>query len=65
MTTNRANRRLKPGTQVVSTIDGEPGRLVWVCTFRRNGVDAWSYTVDTQDGREVWDASEIFVPENN
>jgi len=64
MTTNRANRSLTPGTLVVSTFDGEPDRIARVCTYRRNGIDAWSYAVDTQDGREVWDAGEIFVPEN-
>lgn len=64
METNRANRRLTPGTKVVSTLDGEPGRIVRVCNFRRNGIDAWSYEVDTQYGREEWDASKLFVPEN-
>lgn len=66
MTTNEtrnANRRLTPGTQVVSTQDGEPGRVVRVCTFRRNGIDAWSYLVDTTYGREVWEVGELFVPE--
>lgn len=63
-TTNatNANRRLKPGTTVVSTIDGEPGTVVRVCTYRRNGIDAWSYLIDTADGREIWEAGELFVP---
>jgi hypothetical protein len=60
----RANRRLKPGTLVVSMLDGEPGRIVQVCLFRRNGIDAISYEVETQYGREEWDASKLFVPEN-
>jgi hypothetical protein len=65
MKTNRTNRLLARGTQVVSTLDGEPGQIVQVCTFRRNGIDAWSYAVQTQDGREVWDASDLIVPEND
>jgi len=56
------NRRLKPGTMVVSNIDGEPGRVVRVCTYRRNGIDAWSYLVDTATGREIWEAGDLFVP---
>ena len=63
-TTNatNANRRLKPGTKVVSTLDGEAGTVVRVCTYRRNGIDAWSYLIDTADGREIWEAGELFVP---
>jgi hypothetical protein len=57
-----ANRRLQPGTKVVCTADGEPGTVVRVSTYRRNAIDAWTYLVDTADGREVWDASELFVP---
>jgi hypothetical protein len=65
MTTNtkNANRRLTPGTLVVSREDGEPGRIQRVCTFRRNGQDAWSYLVQTAYGREVWEVGELFVPE--
>jgi len=62
-TTNANNRRLTPGTMVVSKEDGEPGRIVRVCTFRRNGGDAWSYVVQTAHGREVWEVDELFVPE--
>jgi len=61
--TTRANRRLTAGTMVVSNQDGEPGRIVRVCTYRRNGVDAWSYLVDTQYGREIWEAGELFLPD--
>ena len=61
-TTMQTNRRLTPGMLVVSRADGEPGRIVRVCTFRRNGVDAWSYLVDTADGREIWEVGELFVP---
>ena len=61
--TTRANRRLKAGTLVVSTEDGEPGHIVRVCTHRRNGVDAWSYLVETQYGREIWEVGELFVPD--
>ena len=53
---------LKPGTMVVSNIDGEPGRVVRICTYRRNGGQAWSYLVDTASGREIWEAGELFVP---
>ena len=62
-TTKNANRRLTPGTKVVHTEDGEPGTIEQVCTLRRNGLDAYSYAVQTADGREVWYASELFVPE--
>jgi hypothetical protein len=62
-TTTNTNRRLTPGTLVVSREDGEPGRMVRVCTFRRNGQDAWSYLVQTAYGREVWEVGELFVPE--
>jgi hypothetical protein len=47
---------------VVSTLDGEPGRVVRICTYRRNGCQAWSYLVDTASGREIWEAGELFVP---
>ena len=60
---NKANRRLTPGTRVVSTSDGKAGTVVRVCTSRRNGIDAWSYLVDTADGREIWEAGELFLPE--
>lgn len=59
---NNANRRLQAGTPVVSTIDGELGRVVRVCTYRRNGIDAWSYLVKTSAGTEIWEAGELFVP---
>jgi len=64
-TTNatKTNRKLTPGTQVVSREDGEAGRIVRVSTFRRNGIDAWSYLVDTAYGREIWDASDLFLPD--
>lgn len=61
--TQSTNRNLKPGTQVVSTLDGEAGRVVRVCTCRRNGSGAWSYLVDTADGREIWHRGDLFLPE--
>ena len=61
-TTKNANRNLNTGTKVVSTIDGEPGKVVRICTYRRNGCQAWSYLVDTASGREIWEAGELFVP---
>ena len=64
-TTKNANRRLTPGTQVVSKTDGEPGRIERVSTYRRNGIDAWSYEVATAYGREIWDAGDLFVPEKD
>lgn len=63
--TTKANRRLKAETLVVSTEDGEPGRIVRVCTYRRNGIDAWSYLVQTKYGREIWEVGELFVPDQN
>lgn len=64
---NNANqinlRRLEPSTLVISKEDGEPGRIIDVCTFRRNGIDAFSYAVRTADGREVWEVGDLFVPE--
>ena len=60
---NNANRRLQPGTLVVSTGDGEPGRVVQVCPYRRNGTEAWSYVIKTATGREIWEAGELFTPE--
>ncbi len=62
-TTKNTNRRLTPGTQVVSKTDGEPGRVIRVSTYRRNGIDAWSYLVETAYGQEIWDAGDLFVPE--
>ncbi len=64
-TTKNAMRRLTPGTTVVSMTDGEPGRVVRVSTYRRNGIDAWSYLVETAYGQEVWDAGDLFVPEKD
>lgn len=55
-------RRLRSGTPVVSREDAEPGVIMDICTFRRNGADAWSYLVDTRYGSEVWEAGELFVP---
>lgn len=61
--TTKTHRRLPKGTLVVSTDDGESGRIIEVCTFRRNGVDAFSYAVQTAYGREVWEVGELFVQE--
>jgi hypothetical protein len=55
-------RRLAPGTLVISVADGEPGRIIQVCTFRRNGLDAYSYVVETATGREIWHADEVVLP---
>jgi hypothetical protein len=38
--------------------------VVRVSTYRRNGIDAWSYLVEAADGREVWDAGESFEREH-
>ena len=64
-TMKNATRRLQPGTQVVSKTDGEPGRVVRVATHRRNGIDAWSYLIETAYGQETWDAGELFIPEQD
>ncbi|MCI0364932.1 MAG: hypothetical protein L0219_13725 [Phycisphaerales bacterium] len=61
--TTNTNRRLPKGTLVVNSDDGESGRIIEVCTFRRNGIDAFSYVVQTAYGREVWEVGELFVPE--
>ena len=65
-TTNQTNknRYLKPGTKVVSNIDGEVGKVVQVNTYRHNGTDAASYLIDTAYGREVWEVNELFVPQS-
>ena len=63
--TTKTNRRLQCGTLVVNTNDGESGQVIEVCTFRRNGIDAFSYAVQTAYGREVWEVGELFVPEQN
>ena len=62
-TTNQTNKNcyLKPGTKVVSNVDGEAGKVVEICTRRRNG-DAASYVVDTAYGRETWEVHDLFVP---
>lgn len=57
----RQNQKLEVGTKVICTNDGEPGRIVRVSTFRRNGINAWSYVVNTAYGNEIWEAGEIFV----
>ena len=62
-TDTKTLRRLKPGTLVVSNLDGEPGTIVEVCSRRRNGVDARSYVVATAYGREVWNVGDFFLPD--
>ncbi len=44
---------LPAGTLVVSTLDGEPGRVVEPATHNRGHTKATSYVVLTNDGREV------------
>jgi hypothetical protein len=58
-------RNLSAGTLVVSTLDGEPGRIVEVCTQNRSRTKATSYVVLTNDGREIWDVSDMFLPTND
>lgn len=58
-------RNLPAGTLVVSTLDGEPGRVVEVCTQNRSHTKATSYVVLTNDGREIWDVSDMFLPNND
>ncbi|MCK6458237.1 MAG: hypothetical protein L6Q92_17120, partial [Phycisphaerae bacterium] len=55
-------RNLPAGTLVVSTLDGEPGRVVEVCTQNRSRTKATSYVVLTDDGREIWDVADIILP---
>ncbi len=58
-------RNLPAGTLVVSTLDGEPGRVVEPATYNRNHTKATSYVVLTNDGREVWDVADIILPPND
>ncbi|MCK6458138.1 MAG: hypothetical protein L6Q92_16610 [Phycisphaerae bacterium] len=58
-------RNLPAGTLVVSTLDGEPGRVVEVCTQNRSRTKATSYVVLTNDGREIWDVADIILPDND
>lgn len=55
-------RFLSAGIKVVSTLDGEVGTIREVCTFRRSGNGAYSYVVETAEGRDVWYATEMIVP---
>ncbi len=58
-------RNLAAGTLVVSTLDGEPGRVVEICTQNRSRTKAMSYVVLTSDGREIWDVADIVLPNND
>ncbi len=58
--TTKNPSNLTPGTQVVSTVDGEVGRIERVCTYCRNGRDAWSYQVATAAGSEIWHRGDLF-----
>ena len=58
-------RRLPAGTLIVSTLDGEPGRIVGPATFNRSHTKATSYVVLTSDGREAWEAVDIILPPND
>ncbi|GJQ27821.1 MAG: hypothetical protein HBSAPP02_28530 [Phycisphaerae bacterium] len=65
-TTNDATRdirNLPAGTLMVSTLDGEPGRVVEPATRSRNGKNATAYVVLTHDGREIWEAADIILPD--
>lgn len=63
MTNATTNTRcFAPGTLVIAVTDGEPGRILEVCTFRRNGQDAYSYVVQTAAGREIWHADDVVLP---
>jgi hypothetical protein len=61
-TTTNDTRRLPKNALVVSTLDGEPGRIIKVCTQNRSRTKATSYVVQTNDGREVWDTADLLVP---
>ena len=58
-----ATRFLKPGTKVVSNLDGEPGTVLEVCSRRRCGIGAISYVVQTAYGREIWEVADLFLPD--
>lgn len=57
-------RNLPAETLVVSTLDGEPGRIIKVCSRNRSRTKATSYVVQTSDGKEVWDVADIILPNN-
>jgi len=63
--TNETMRRLPAGTLVVSTLDGEPGRIVGPATYNRSRTKLISYVVETSDGREIWEVSDLFLSTNN
>lgn len=56
---------LPAGTPVVSTLDGEPGRIIKVCSQNRSRTKATAYVVRTAEGREVWEVQDIFLPIND
>jgi hypothetical protein len=56
-------RNLPAGAPVVSTLDAEPGRIIKVCTQNRSRTMASSYVVRTDEGREIWDVQDIFLPD--
>jgi len=63
--TNDATRdreRLAAGTPVVSTLDGEAGRVIKPATYNRSRTRVTAYIVGTMEGREVWDNADIAVP---
>ena len=53
------------GTVVVSMLDGEDGTILQAASYNRNRTKVWSYTVQTQYGREVWDTCDLFIPTSN
>ncbi|GJQ27320.1 MAG: hypothetical protein HBSAPP02_23520 [Phycisphaerae bacterium] len=58
-------RNLPAGSLVVSTLDGEPGRIIKVCSQNRSRTRATAYVVQTDDGREIWDVADIILPAND
>lgn len=54
---------LTVGTKVVSMLDGELATIIRPSSHNRNQNKAISYLVNTQFGREIWDASDLFIPE--
>jgi len=61
----RGIRILQIGTAVVSTLDGEAGRILAPATYNRNHTKVTSYAVVTSEGREIWDVGDIMLPESH
>jgi len=54
---------LRSMTLVVSSLDGEPGRVLNAVTYEP-AIHAWTeYEVSTKYGVEIWKVEDLFVPD--